>query len=71
MIADRARIPAGRLQRTRGSSDVSVGECVVVNPVTPTLTTDAGDGGTIGTAVSDQVTLGARLRSRRPRCLWR
>ncbi|MFZ1410057.1 MAG: hypothetical protein WAS07_01200 [Micropruina sp.] len=41
-----------------GSSDVSVGECFVVNPVTPTLSTDAGDGGTVGTAVSDQATLG-------------
>ena len=41
-----------------GSSDVTTGECFVVNPVTPTLTTDAGDGGVLGTSVTDQATLG-------------
>lgn len=41
-----------------GSSDVTTGECFVVNPVTPSLSTDAGDGGVIGTAITDQATLG-------------
>lgn len=40
-----------------GSSDVSVGECFVVNPVTPTLTTTAGADVTLGSAVSDSATL--------------
>jgi hypothetical protein len=41
-----------------GDSDVSTGECFVVNPVTPTLSTDAGDGVVLGNAVTDVATLG-------------
>ena len=40
-----------------GSSDTSTGECFVVNPVQPTLSTQAGGGGVVGTAVSDVATL--------------
>lgn len=40
-----------------GSSDVSTGECFVVNPVTPNLTTTAGSDVTIGTAVTDTASL--------------
>lgn len=40
-----------------GSSDVSTGECFVVNPVTPTLTTTAGSPVTIGTAITDTASL--------------
>jgi hypothetical protein len=47
-------IPA---QNITGSSDVSIGECFVVNPVTPTLSTAAGDDVTLGSPVTDVATL--------------
>ena len=40
-----------------GSSDVSVGECFVVTPVTPELDTVAGADVTLGTAITDTATL--------------
>jgi hypothetical protein len=40
-----------------GSSDVSTGECFVINPVTPTLTTTAGAAVTLGSPVTDTATL--------------
>jgi len=45
-----------------GSSDSSAGECFTVNPVTPTLATDAGDGVTLGQAVTDSATLSGTAR---------
>ena len=47
-------IPA---QNITGSSDVSIGECFVVNPVTPTLSTTAGADVTLGSPVTDVATL--------------
>ena len=41
-----------------GSSDSSATECFTVNPVTPTLSTTAGDDVNLGTAVTDTATLG-------------
>jgi hypothetical protein len=41
-----------------GSSDSRANECFTVNPVTPTLSTTAGAGGNLGSAVSDSATLG-------------
>lgn len=41
-----------------GSSDVSTGECFVVTPVSPTLTTTASAGVVVGGTVSDQAILG-------------
>jgi hypothetical protein len=41
-----------------GSSDSSTGECFTVNPVTPTLATQAGNGPvSLGSAISDTATL--------------
>lgn len=40
-----------------GSSDSSATECFIVNPVTPTLTTNAGDDVLLGNAVTDTATL--------------
>jgi hypothetical protein len=40
-----------------GSSDSRATECFTVNPVTPTLSTTAGDDVTLGTAVTDSATL--------------
>ncbi|GAA2150651.1 hemagglutinin [Humibacillus xanthopallidus] len=40
-----------------GSSDVSTGECFKINPVTPLLTTDAGNNVTLGTAITDTASL--------------
>jgi hypothetical protein len=40
-----------------GSSDSSAGECFVVNPVTPTLTTQAGADVLLGNPVTDTATL--------------
>ncbi|WP_460627028.1 hemagglutinin [Intrasporangium mesophilum] len=40
-----------------GSSDVSTGECFVVNPVQPTLTTTAGNDVLLGSAVTDDASL--------------
>lgn len=40
------------------SSDSSATECFTVNPVTPTLSTRAGAGGNLGSAVTDSATLG-------------
>jgi hypothetical protein len=39
------------------SSDSSATECFTVNPVTPTLSTTAGAGGNLGSAVTDSATL--------------
>jgi hypothetical protein len=41
-----------------GDSDVSTGECFVVSPVTPTLSTNAGADVYLGSAVTDSATLG-------------
>jgi hypothetical protein len=41
-----------------GSSDSRDSECFTVNPVTPTLSTSAGDDVNLGTAVTDSATLG-------------
>jgi hypothetical protein len=41
-----------------GSSDSSATECFTVNPVNPTLSTTAGADVNLGTAVTDQATLG-------------
>jgi hypothetical protein len=41
-----------------GSSDNGTGECFVVNPVTPTLSTTAGDDVVLGNTVSDSAALG-------------
>jgi hypothetical protein len=41
-----------------GSSDSSATECFTVNPVTPTLSTTAGDDVNLGNAVTDSATLG-------------
>lgn len=41
-----------------GSSDSRSTECFTVNPVTPTLSTTAGDDVLLGTAVTDSATLG-------------
>ncbi len=40
-----------------GSSDARVSECFTVNPVTPTLSTTAGDDVNLGTAVTDSAVL--------------
>lgn len=40
-----------------GSSDVSTGECFTIDPVTPTLLTDAGSNVTLGAAVTDTAAL--------------
>ncbi len=40
------------------SSDSSATECFTVDPVTPTLSTTAGPGGNLGSAVTDSATLG-------------
>jgi hypothetical protein len=50
-----------------GSSDSSAGECFVVNPVTPTLTTSAGADVVLGNAVTDTATLsGTALQPMNP-----
>ncbi|GAA6526545.1 hemagglutinin [Intrasporangium sp. DVR] len=41
-----------------GSSDVTKGECFLVNPVDPTLSTTAGPDVVLGTAVTDSAALG-------------
>jgi hypothetical protein len=41
-----------------GSSDSRSSECFTVNPVTPTLSTTAGDDVTLGSAITDKATLG-------------
>jgi hypothetical protein len=41
-----------------GSSDARANECFTVNPVTPTLSTTAGDDVVLGTAVTDSANLG-------------
>lgn len=41
-----------------GSNDSSAGECFTVSPVTPSLSTTAGAGGTLGSAVTDSAVLG-------------